>query len=591
MALQPNRLRSAYLRWRAFAGNDQIVLSLLAVAVGAASAYGAIAFRHLITLIHAGLFGARADRLLSAAQTLPWWQILLIPAAGGLAVGLFVHFVMPERRNQGVADVIEAGALRGSRMTLRAGLGAIFAAACSIGCGASVGREGPVVHLGAMLGSGIARRFKRGRATSLTLLGCGVAAGVAASFNAPIAGVFFALEVVIGHYALAAFAPVVIASVTGTIVARLQFGDFPAFTVPEFGIVSYLEFPAFVLLGVVAAAAAGLFMWSVFFTEDTLERFSLPSWARPALGGLAVGAIAIAFPQILGVGYEATDLALNQSIGLWLLIALVAAKIAATAISLGSGFAGGVFSPALYIGAMVGGAFGMIAATAFPEYASEPGAYAVVGMAAVAAAVLGAPISTILIVFELTDEFSLTIAVMIASAVATVVSQQMPGRSFFRWQLERRGIDLARDRAGALLQAIPVSEVMNETVQRIPLEMRLADIRELLRLDPVAVFFVVDDDGRLHGALNFKDLVDIAFDTSADQLINAADIARRGWPAVAAADSLERALTAMAESGFDVLPVVDGEATRRVVGVIRHKNIVIAHNLALAGSGTERGSR
>jgi len=574
-------LKSVLTSWRKSLRNEQFILSLLAVVIGALAGYGAIVFRKLIAEIQLFAFGSDSDYLLSVANDLPWWQLLLAPVAGGLLVGLFVHFVMPGRRNHGVADVIEAGSLRGGRMELGAGIGAALAAATSIGFGASVGREGPVIHLGATIAASIAKRLRLNRNAALTLLGCGVASGIAASFNAPIAGVFFALEVVIGHYALAAFAPVVIASVVGTIVARMQFGNFPAFVVPEFGIVSFLEFPAFAMLGLVSAAVAGVFMWSIMFTQDTMARLPIPPWSRPAAGGLAVGVIAVFLPQVLGVGYEATDLALQVELSLALLIVLGIAKVAATAISLGSGFAGGVFSPSLFIGAMVGGAFGSIAGTVFPELATSPGAYTIIGMGAVASSVLGAPISTILIVFEITGDYGITIAVMIASAVAAVVTRRIPGKSYFHWLLARRGVDVARDRAAGLLQTMSVREVMNETVRRVPREMKIDEIRELLRVDPHGVFFVVDGDARLCGALTFDDLSEFAFADGADGIVNAEHIARQHGAAALADDSLERLLEVMDDEGAEHLPVVDDAATRRVIGVVHRTDVLIAHNRAL----------
>ncbi len=573
--------KSVLTSWRKSLRNEQFILSLLAVVIGALAGYGAIVFRELIGMIQLFAFGSDSDYLLSVSKYLPWWQLLLAPVAGGLLVGLFVHFVMPGRRNHGVADVIEAGALRAGRMSLGTGIGAALAAATSIGFGASVGREGPVIHLGATIAASIATRLRLNRNAALTLLGCGVASGIAASFNAPIAGVFFALEVVIGHYALAAFAPVVIASVVGTIIARMQFGNFPAFVVPEFGIVSFLEFPAFALLGLVSAAVAGVFMWSIMFTQDTMARLPIPPWSRPAAGGLAVGVIAVFLPQVLGVGYEATDLALQVELSLALLIVLAIAKIAATAISLGSGFAGGVFSPSLFIGAMVGGAFGIIAGTVFPELATSPGAYTIIGMGAVASAVLGAPISTILIVFEITGDYGVTIAVMIASAVAAVVTRRIPGKSYFHWVLERRGVDVARDRAAGLLQTMSVREVMNETVRRVPREMKIDEIRELLRLDPHGVFFVVDGEARLCGSLTFDELSEFAFADGADGIVNAEHIARQHGAAALADDSLERLLEVMDAEGAEHLPVVDGTETRRVIGVVHRTDVLIAHNRAL----------
>ena len=281
----------------------------------------------------------------AAVAELPWWQIVLVPTLGGLVVGLLVRYFQDGARPHGVADVMEAGVLHGGRLSLKEGAVAALGAIVSIGSGASVGREGPAVHIGASLASWLGQRLKLSRSLALTLLGCGVAAAVTASFNAPIAGAFFALEVVIGHYALSAFAPVVIASVAGTIVARVHLGDFPAFVISDSSLFSFLELPAFAILGLVCAVVAVIFMRGILFTQAAWARTKVPGWLRPALAGAAVGAIAIVLPEILGVGYEATDRALNEAVPLWLLIALIAAKIAATSLSLGSGFVGGVFIP------------------------------------------------------------------------------------------------------------------------------------------------------------------------------------------------------------------------------------------------------
>jgi len=361
---------------------------------------------------------------------MPVWQVLLIPTAGGLLVGLFLQFVMPGGRAMGVADVIEAMALRNGRMRLRDGLSSALVSIVSIGAGASTGREGPMVHLGASMAGGITQRLGLSPHLGRTLLGCGVAASVAASFNAPIAGVFFALEVVVGHYALSAFAPVVIASVAGTVVSRVHLGELPAFLLPQFGVNSLWEYPAFLVLGAVCAGIAIIFMRSIFFTERVVDSLKVPNWLKPAAGGLAVGALAVEFPQVLGVGYEATDAALNELLPLWLLLLLIPLKTAATAISLGCRFGGGVFSASLCIGAMTGGAFGLIAAGIFPHLAASHGAYSIVGMSALAAATLGAPISTILIVFELTGDYQITVAVMLATSIATVDRARGVGAQF-----------------------------------------------------------------------------------------------------------------------------------------------------------------
>ncbi|MHA1108965.1 MAG: chloride channel protein, partial [Alphaproteobacteria bacterium] len=518
--------RRAYTALRRLVRSDQLLLLVLAVTIGVTAALGAIVFRLLIGVFQGLSFGTTGDVLYQHAATLPAWQILLVPTAGGLVIGLFVHFFMPGRRPQGVSDVIEAAALRSGRMGVRAGLGGALVSAASIGCGASVGREGPVVHLGASISSWVARRLGLGRLQAVTILGCGVASAVAASFNAPIAGVFFALEVVIGHYALNAFAPIVIASVTGTIVSRIQFGDFPAFIIPSHSISSALEFPAFAILGVLCAASAVLLMRSIGVVQTSAETIRLPPWSRPMVGGLLVGLIALVFPQVLGVGYGTTDAALKELLPLALVIALIAAKTTAVAISIGSGFGGGVFSPSLFIGAMVCAGFGMIATSVFPELSSGHGAYTLVGMGAVAGAVLGAPISTILIIFERTGDYTVSMAVMVAVVIASVITQQVHRRSFFTWQLEQRGLNLSGGREAGLLSDLKISDVMKREFTSVPPSMHLHEMREVLQAAPHALLFVVNDDGTLHGTVTLADLADAAFDTSMDALINAADVAR-----------------------------------------------------------------
>lgn len=562
--------------------NVQVILSLLAVAIGLTAGLAAIGFRTIIDQVQRFGFGFGGEQMVTLVSALPSWRILLVPTAGGLLIGLFVHFFMPGRRPQGVAEVIEANALRGGRMPLAAGLKAALVSAVSIGAGASVGREGPVVHLGASLGAWASKRLHLGRTASRTLLGCGVAAAVAASFNAPIAGTFFALEVVVGHYALTAFAPIVIASVIGTMVSRMYYGDFPAFILPETTtIASFWEFPAFALLGVVCAVMAIIFMRSIMWTEDMMDRTPVPRWARPALGGLAVGVIALVYPHVLGVGYEATDAALSELYPLGLLVALVALKMAATAISLGCGFGGGVFSPSLFIGAMVGGAYGILATSAFPDLSSGHGAYTIIGMGAVAGAVLGAPISTILMVFELTNDYAITIAVMIATSIASLITQQTRGHSFFTWQLARRGIAVKGGQDVGLLRTIKARDLITKNFETVAPEAPIATVRERLQRAPWGELFVTDADGHLSGVITFSDLHDAAFDTSLDATLVADDVARKHPTVLLADDDLESALGAYGASGETNLPVVEDRETMRLVGVAPQHEVMLAYQRAL----------
>jgi len=424
--------------WR----DRQLLVWLLALLIGAGSAYLAIGFRLAIGFIQLPWLGTVSEQVFAAASEMTWWQIMLGPMIGGLLVGLFLQYMTTDKRVHGVADVIEARALLGCKIPARVGITSAIVSAVSLGLGASAGREGPVVHMGATLASVLESYFKLPAASQRALLAAGVAAAVTASFNAPMAGVLFAHEVILGHYALRAFVPIVISSVVATVISRIHLGDFPAFIIPEYQITSYWEFPAFALLGLVCAAVAIGFLLSVMAATRISQSVQMPLWLRPVLGGVIVGAIAIWFPHILGVGYDATDAALKQQLPLWMLLGLLVAKTVATAITLASRFGGGVFSPSLYLGAMAGGAFGLIAENVFPIMTSSQGLYAIVGMGAVAAGVLGAPISTTLIVFELTGGYEMTIALLLAVSISSGLTQAVYGQSFFHWQLTSRGIFL-----------------------------------------------------------------------------------------------------------------------------------------------------
>ncbi|MBT3171209.1 MAG: chloride channel protein [Rhodospirillaceae bacterium] len=563
------------------ARSEQLVLSLLALLIGVAAAYGSIGFRELIRLIQSLGFFTDGGPLVAAVAHLPWWQIVLIPVLGGLAVGLLVRFFQAGARPHGVADVMEAAVLQGGRIPLKQGVVAGLGAIISIGSGASVGREGPAVHIGASLASSLGQRLKLSRSLSLTLLGCGVAAAVSASFNAPIAGAFFALEVVIGHYALSAFAPVVIASVAGTIVARIHLGDFPAFVLGDFELVSFLELPAFALLGVVCAAISVVFMRSILLTRSVWQRTNVPTWLRPAIGGAAVGALALVLPEILGVGYEATDRALHGALPLWLLIALIGGKIAATSLSLGSGFVGGVFSPSLFVGAMTGGAFGLIAASVMPELSSSHGVYAIAGMGAVAGAVLGAPISTILIVFELTGSYEITIVVMVAVALAAVVTNQLGARSFFHLQLLSRGLDLEDSRAAGLMQDIHVSQIMTRNFTSVTPSTGIAEIKRILSEDHNADIVVVDGEKRPLGMVGFGDIKDVAFEAGLDSLLYAKDVLRRSAETLQAEDTIATVLHAMDAAATDRLPVIAEDDSGHVIGIVHRERALKSHSDAV----------
>ncbi|WP_298969974.1 chloride channel protein [uncultured Roseobacter sp.] len=447
-------------------GPNQIQFWFIALAIGIAAGFAALFFRKGVNALQTYLYGTEDVRLLhSFAESLPWYLILIIPICGGLVVGLILHFFTPDGRARSVADVIHGAAMNDGRVETRAGLASALASMITLGTGGSTGREGPVVHLAAVISTWVSRRMHADGITGRDLLGCAVAAAVSASFNAPIAGALFALEVVLRHFAVHAFAPIVIASAAGTVINRLEFGDVTEFALSTTGAVQfYQEMPAYLILGLVSGLIAVALMKGIFWAEDlgTLvqNKIRLPGYLRPALAGVMLGGLAIYFPHIIGVGYETTSLALTGQLALWNAIVFAILKAVAVAITMAGRMGGGIFSPSLMIGALSGLSFGLIATSVFPDVSSSVTLYALTGMGAVAAAVLGAPISTTLIVFELTGDWQTGLAVMVAVSMSTALASRLVDRSFFLTQLERRDIHLAAGPQAYLLAMFRVGSVM-----------------------------------------------------------------------------------------------------------------------------------
>ena len=540
MALRRAHLLDTAIRWtipnlKHFQETRQTTVWLLAPLIGLATGIAAILFRLAIGLFQWPWLQTTSEHVAAAARDQPWWVVMLAPAVGGLLVGLLLRYALTAKRTVAVPDVMEARVNGGRGLHLGQGLISALTSALSLGCGGSAGREGPIVHLGASIAVSLSENLNLPNAARRTLLASGAAGAVAASFNAPIAGVLFAQEVILGHFSIRTFVPLVLSSVVATIVSQAWFGDVAAFVVPSYAIVSYLEVPAFVLLGIVAAAVAVVFQLMILGTDWTARNVKMPLVMRPVIGGLMVGIIAIWFPEVLGVGYDTTDAALKDQLTIGMMLLLIVLKTVATAITLSSRFGGGVFSPALYLGAMTGGAFGLIAANVFPEVGSSEGLYAILGMGAVAAAVLGAPISTTVMVFELTGGFELSLALLLTVAVANGINQAILGRSLFQAQLESRGIVLHEGPHRTIMKDLRVSDIMRQLTEDEPTELP-EEQRER---------------------------------------------------ALTANETLETALRAFDTLGADSLPVVDSHDRSRIVGRISQAHALRAFNKELIATSVE----
>ncbi|MCX8952623.1 chloride channel protein [Ruegeria sp. NA] len=447
-------------------GPSQIQFWFIALVIGIAAGFMALGFRKAIRALQAYLYDTDDVLLLhSHAEKLPWFMVLIIPIIGGLVVGVILNRFTSDGRVRSVADVIEGSAITDGRVEVKAGIASFFASLITLSSGGSTGREGPVVHMAGVISTWVSNRIHADGITGRDLLGCAVAAAVSASFNAPIAGALFALEVVLRHFAVHAFAPIVIASVAGTVINRLEYGDVTEFTLETPGSLQfYVELPAFLILGLICGFVALLLMRSIFFAEDIgshiQNRLSIPGWLRPAVSGAMLGLMAIWFPHIIGVGYQTTIRALTGDLVLTTAILFAVTKTVAVAITMGGRMGGGVFSPSLMIGALTGLAFGLIATGLLPDVSGTHTLYAFAGMGAVAAAVLGAPISTTLIVFELTGDWQIGLAVMVTVSISTALASRLVDRSFFLTQLERRDVHLAAGPQAYLLAMLRAGAVM-----------------------------------------------------------------------------------------------------------------------------------
>ena len=436
-----------------------------------------------------------------------------------------------------------------------------------------------------------------------TLVGCGAAAGIAATFNAPIAGSMFALEVVLGDFGLATFSPIVISAVMATAVSRYFLGNVPAFIVPAYELVSAWEFPLYLALGIFCAFVGVTFTKTLYRIEDLFDELKslsgeyvqyhdfnddnifdeikFPDYLKGIIGGLILGVGSLVFPQVLGVGYGAIDTALTQQIVWWLLLLLVLAKILATSITIGSGGSGGIFAPSLFMGAMAGGFFGAVIHRLFPDITATAGAFSIVGMGAVVSATTHGPLSAILILFEMTGDYKIILPLMLACIIATVTSGQLLRDSIYTLKLARRGVNLKEGKELNVLKSLFVKDVMNAKVETMPEALPLKKMAEQISKSKFNSFPVLDDHNKLIGILSFNDYSEAIFDEDLKDLVVARDLATTELVTVSLDDNLYTALQKISSKDFAVLPVVAAEDPTKLKGVVSRRDIIGAYNKAV----------
>ncbi|MGB2990157.1 MAG: chloride channel protein [Candidatus Zixiibacteriota bacterium] len=560
--------------------SEQRVLIILSVVVGVGGGFGAVIFRWLIGFFHK-LFFDGGTSLFSQITSHPEWLIPLIPLAGGLAVAPITYRLAREARGHGVPEVMLAVALRGGIIRPFVALAKSIASSICIGSGGSAGREGPIVQIGSAIGSTVGQMFKMSGDRVKVLVGCGAAAGISATFNAPIAGVLFALEIILGDFTMYAFSPVIISSVTATVISRAFLGNYPAFIVPAYDLVSVWEMPMYIGLGLLAGIFSVLFIKVLYKSEDIFEALKIRNSLKPALGGLILGIIGLFYPQVFGVGYEAINAALHEEALIWVLFLLVFMKIAATSLTLGSGGSGGIFAPSLFMGATLGGFFGNLVHLAFPLITATPGAYALVGMSAMVAGTTHAPITAMLIIFELTGDYRIILPLMLASVVATLVANKLHVDSIYTLKLSRRGITLKAGKDRTLLEGISVQEVMSTSWQTVPQDMPLSQLLRFVEQSRENVFPVLNRKGELEGIVTLQDIRSVVTKSVLEHLVIVEDIMSHSPPTITVDENLASALSKFAVRDLDGMPVVDKHNPRKLLGILRRSDIISFYNKRL----------
>ncbi len=554
-------------------------LLVLALVVGAGAGAGAIVFRWLIRIVTLALSGHEDYSGLGPVGNphVPWlgrWFVLLAPVVAGLLYGPLVHFFAREARGHGVPEVMFAVARRGGRIAPQvAGVKALASALC-IGGGGSVGREGPIVQIGSALGSTLGRVVKIAESRMKVLVACGAAGGIAATFNAPLAGVFFAMELILRDFNTQSFGMVVLASVTASVIGRAALGDQPFLKLPPFSVDHVAQYLLFAVLGLLAGVVGVAFSRVLYLIEDFCDRFwKGPEWLRPAVGGVLLGAVLLLLPEMYGVGYPVLGNSIAGRYAVLFLIVLLFGKVVATSLTIGIGGSGGVFAPSLFIGAMLGSAYGQLAHQLMPGIAGQAGTYGLIGMGAVFAGAARAPITAVIIMFELTGEYTIILPLMTAIVLATGISHLLTKDTIYTLKLRRRGVDLDDPPHAAILESVTAAEVMEPVGPSLNDEMALLETASRLARSTHGQLPVVDADGRYLGIVTARAAADALADGEHD-LVPVGDIMEQSQ-AVRSDCNLEKSLDALESAAGTAIPVLD-QSGRLLLGWLTHQRVLKA---------------
>jgi CIC family chloride channel protein len=560
-----------------------IIMVLLSILIGSLSGAGVWVFKQLINLVQNSLF----NNQFSLISPLGSWTVVIFPILGGVTVAILAKYFIGAERFRGVAGVMESAALFGGRLNYKTIPIKTIASAISIGAGASVGPEDPSVQIGANIGSFFGQKLHLSDDNTRTLVAVGSAAAIAAAFNAPIAGVFFSLEIILGEITGTGMGLILIGAVVSAIFTQAVSGAEPAFHVPAYAFHTIAEIPLYVVLGAFSGPIAALYIRLIFSIQSIFSRWKISGWLKTGFAGLMVGITGIFLPQIFGVGYGTINSILNQNnYSIFFLLTLLIAKLILTPVSVGGGFMGGVFAPSLFLGAALGGAYGLAVGQIVPDLGVYPSAFALVGMAAVLAGVIHAPLTATILLFEMTNDYRIILPLMFAVAISYLTSQRLQHNSVYMTGLIRRGIHLDLHHEVDILQTITVGEVMGINPVTIHEDESLSSAYHLLQNTHLHGLPVIDTNDELTGVITIQDIERIKKEHRPDHRVM--EVYSQNLQVAYPGELLNLALLRMSQEDIGRLPVVDRSHPRKLLGILMRSDIIHAYDLALKRRTSQR---
>ena len=551
---------------------------IIAIIIGVIAGYDAVGIRFLIEEFSYLSYPGNGTVLENIMNT-PWYLIILVPTIGGLIVGPLIYFFAPEAKGHGVPEVMQAILLKGGKIRPRVAAVKALASAITIGTGGSVGREGPIIQIGSSIGSTVGQLFKVPQRKLKTLVACGAAAGIAAAFNAPIAGALFAVEIILMDFAVAQFSPIVISAVMATVISHSYEGNLAAFSVRAYEYASPYELVFYFILGAASGLVSYLFIKVLYYSEDFFdEKVKIPEYFKPVIGGLGIGVMALFFPQVMGVGYDSINSALHGEMIWYVALGLVFLKIISTSLTLGSGGSGGIFAPSLFMGAMLGYFVGDIANQFFPDITANPGAYALVAMGGLVAGTTRAPITAIIIVFELTYDYEIILPLMITSIVSLIVSSYLSRESIYTLKLLLRGISIKEGTETNVMESIFVKNVYNKEFTQIEVSDNFSKVVNTVLSGKGVEFPVINKKSNIIGIISMNDLKELLFEKdSLNSLLIAGDLANTDFKVLTPEDNCKQALEIMRLHDFEAIPIVETFNSKIIIGMLWRKDIQDAY--------------